>query len=51
MAACSEDFLSGNDFEVFLAIFCSYDCSTNASETVEKIITDEKIITNGPCAA
>ena len=35
----------------FLAIFCSYDYGANASEAVEKIATDEKIIANAPWAA
>ena len=49
MAACSENFLCGNDFVAVLAIFhpCWY--GANASETVEKIATDEKDYTNAPC--
>ena len=42
MAAFSEDFLSEDDFEPVLVIFCSYDYDTNASEAVEKIAADEK---------
>ena len=43
MAACSDGFLYGDDFVVTLAIFCSYGYSTNASESVQKITTDEKV--------
>ena len=42
MAACSEDFLCGDDFDAVLFIFCSYCYSANASEAVEKITTYEK---------
>ena len=42
MAAFSEDFLSADDFEAVLAIFCCYEYGINASEAVEKIATDEK---------
>ena len=35
-------FLSGDDFEVVLVIFCCYNYVANASEAVEKITTDEK---------
>ena len=42
MAAFSEDFHSGDDFEALLAIFCSYDDGANASEAVEKIATEKK---------
>ena len=43
MAACGEGFLYGDDFAVTLAIFCSYGYGTNASESVQKITTDEKV--------
>ena len=33
-------------FEAVSAVFCSYDYGAHASEAVEKIVTDEKIITN-----
>ena len=49
MAAFSEDFLRGDDFEVVLVIFYCYDHGADASEVIEKIDTDEKIITNAPC--
>ena len=39
MAAFSDDFLSGNDFEAVLAIFCCHGYGANSSE---KIGTDEK---------
>ena len=42
MTAFSLDFLSGDNAKAFLAIFCFYDYSANASEAVEKIATDEK---------
>ena len=42
MVACSEDFLCGDDFDAALVIFCSYCYSAKASETDEKIATDEK---------
>ena len=42
MVAFSEDFLSGDDFEALLAIFCCYDYGANNSEAVEEIATDEK---------
>ena len=42
MAAFSENFLSGDDFAAVLAISCSYDSSTNASEAAEKITSIEK---------
>ena len=35
-------FLSGDDFEVVLVIFCCYNYVANASEAVEKITADEK---------
>ena len=41
-ATCGEDFLCGDDFGAFLAIFCSYGCGANASEAVEKSATGEK---------
>ena len=34
--------LSTNDFEALLANFYSYDYGANASETVQKIATDQK---------
>ena len=40
MAASSEDFLSEDDFEVFLITFSCYDFGANVSEAVEKIATD-----------
>ena len=40
MAAFTEKFLSGDEFEAVLAIFCCYEYGTNATETVEKITTD-----------
>ena len=43
MAACSEGFLYGDDFVVTLAIFCSDGYGTNASESVQKINTGEKV--------
>ena len=42
MAACSEDFRYGNDFDAILAIFCSYRYDANATEGVKMIATDEK---------
>ena len=42
MAACSEDFHYGNDFDADLAIFCSYRYDANATEGVKMIATDEK---------
>ena len=39
MAACSEDFLCGDDFNAASVIFRSYE---NASKAVEKIATNEK---------
>ena len=42
MAAFSEDFLSGDDFDAVLAISCSYDYSPNASVSVERVTSDEK---------
>ena len=50
MAACSEDYLCGDDFNAVLAIFRSSDYGRNASEAVEKITYIKKIITNAPCA-
>ena len=38
----SEKFLSWDDFQDVLAIFCSYDYRANSSEAIEKIATDEK---------
>ena len=34
--------VSENGFETVLATFCSYDYGVNASETVQKITTDQK---------
>ena len=42
MAACSEDFLCGNDFDAVSAIFRSYRYGANAPETVEKIAIGEQ---------
>ena len=42
MAAFSQDFLSEDDFEDVIAIFCSYDYGANASDAVEKVSIDEK---------
>ena len=42
MAASSKDFLSGDDFETVLVIFCCYDYGANASEALEKIGANEK---------
>ena len=42
MAACSENFHYGNDFDADLAIFCSYRYDANATEGVKMIATDEK---------
>ena len=39
MAAFKKGFLSGDDFETVLVIFCSYDYGADASEAVEKIAT------------
>ena len=44
-----EDLLGGNEFETVLATFCCYDHDPNASEAIQKIATDKKIITNAPC--
>ena len=41
-----EECLIENDFEAVLAIFCCYDHGAYPSETVQKIATDQKIITN-----
>ena len=38
---CGE-LLNENDFEAILATFCCYHYDTNASETVQRIVTDEK---------
>ena len=40
MAAFSEKFLTGEEFETVSAIFCCYEYVANATETVEKIATD-----------
>ena len=37
-----EELLSENDFEAVLATFCCFDYGANASETVQKIATDQK---------
>ena len=37
-----EDFLTEDDFEAVLAMFCNYDYGVNASETVEKMAIDQK---------
>ena len=42
MASFSKDFLCGVNFDVVLAIFCSYRYGANASEAVERIAIDEK---------
>ena len=42
MAACSEDYLCGDDFNAVLAIFRSSDYGRNASEAVEKITIHKK---------
>ena len=42
MATVGEDSLSGDDFEVVLAIFSCYDYGANAFESVKEITTDEK---------
>ena len=42
MAACSENFPHGDDFDDVLAIFRSYRYGANASEAVENITLDEK---------
>ena len=49
IAAFSENFYSGDEFEAVSTVFCSYEYGANASAIVEKIATDEKIITNAPC--
>ena len=42
MAAFSEDFLCGDDFDAVLEIFRSYRYSANASEADDKVAIDEK---------
>ena len=42
MAAFSEDFLSGDDFEAALSTFCYYHYCANSSEAVTKVNTDQK---------
>ena len=42
MAVFRELFLSENDFQAVLANFCCSDYCANASETVEKIATNQK---------
>ena len=49
IAAFSEEILSENDFEAVLPFFCCYDYGANVSEAIEKIATDQTIITNVPC--
>ena len=43
MAACSDDFYCGDDFDAALAIFRFYRYGVNVSEAVQKIATDEKV--------
>ena len=43
-----EELRSENDFATVLATFCCYDHGANTSETVQKIPTDQKGITNAP---
>ena len=50
MVVFSEDFFSGYEFEAVLVIFHSYDCGANSSETVEKIATNGKSLSNGKCS-
>ena len=42
-----EELLSENDFEAVLAIFCCYEHGAHASETVQKIVIDQKEYRNG----
>ena len=42
MAACSEDFLCGDDFDAVLAIYRSYRYGAKASEAVENMAIGEK---------
>ena len=37
-----EELLSENDFKAVLGTFCCYDYGANASESVQKIATDQK---------
>ena len=37
-----EELLSENDFDVLLATFCCYEHGANASETVQRIVTNQK---------
>ena len=43
MAAFNKDFLSENDFEAGLAIFCCYGHDDNSSKAVDKIVTSGKV--------
>ena len=47
MTACSENFYCRDDFDAALAIFCYYCYVANATEAIEKIVTDEE---NVACA-
>ena len=38
-----------NDFEAILTTFCCYDFGANTSEAVQKIATDQKVITSTTC--
>ena len=42
------ELLNENDFGAVLATFCCYNNRTNASEVVQKIAADQKIITKAP---
>ena len=46
MATFSEEFLSENDFEAVLAIFCCYDYGDSAVKAVQMIVTDQKYYHN-----
>ena len=37
-----EELLSENDFDVLLATFCCYEHGANASEAVQRIVTNQK---------
>ena len=43
MAAFNKDFLSENDFEAGLAIFCCYGHDDNSSKAVDKIARSGKV--------
>ena len=43
MAAFNKDFLSKNDFEAGLAIFCCYGHDDNSSKAVDKIARSGKV--------